>query len=491
MSPESLAADMDELSFQRANTVSDVVKGVKDANTLTAALASIDIHTPIDKDVESPVPSSEDDKETAAAPAPAIGIPTSADGADSAPPPPNNIPSITTVSETDAAAAQKTPVRTPPLADWVLREIRERDARKARESSRYSPLVHRRGQGKSTRDHVRAIRAASHGLSEDEDRSQSPSPRPTKPSLIHLLNENNVAPGSRETTPSPEYAAVETAAAQRTSGEDHHYGSVSADLADDEDDSGAESNEDEAASARTDARKKNDKRMLLAKIRQKAALARPRGRTAVQKTMKQKVVAAREDTRQRRTGKPKASRRRDDGPPAIFLEYMALHLQEVANRTYTEEERAEVQRMKAEEYASASDDESIEEDEEDEDVSMVTDDAPVACPVLSPASFSDDEDAMDSSEDEFMGPVPGYVDFGSAPRPFSGAATPEFVLLEPGEYAKGGYGAWEAVEEDTTMDGDGAEDAAMGSADAARAGGKFAEYQPMLVGRGALYGGCY
>ncbi|KAL1728880.1 hypothetical protein EV714DRAFT_274157 [Schizophyllum commune] len=523
-SPDDVADSLEACSFDSRGRISEVVQNVKDASTLTTAMANIGLQPPTDnvqasEPTTDAVSSTEDGPSTTIAnPASAIGNTASADVIDDAQASSSPIPSTaTTIPTTQTTPCIIKPVPVTPVPYSVFQEgckiaadqLRDR-ASPRRDTRRYSPLSSRSGKT-TTRDRVRAIR----GLSDDEFDDSASSVRSPSPkhALGHLLNEQDIAPVSREASPSPAYAAIAAAAAVQpeTVDEATHHEAARAELADDEGDQSSDE-ETKVATART-------AHLDPRKLRQKASAVARRldygSRRAVQK---RKKATARRPVK------------KNIHPPACFLK--ALYYKRVADGTATEEDRKYVEQQEREQYGAMSDEEEeeseeerceeeargvagerMDEEESDEEESEMeevlgADESLVVCPSLSPASFSDDEE-MDSSEDEFLGPLPGYVDFGHGD-----AAYPAFSYLAPGEYAKGGYGTWEA-REDTYMGGytypngdytyanhgmdsgdrgDFEEDAAMDDADgeagyAAAAGGKYAAYQPMLVGPGAMYGG--
>ncbi|KAL1707630.1 hypothetical protein EV121DRAFT_277827 [Schizophyllum commune] len=521
-SPDDVADSLEACSFDSRGRISEVVQNVKDASTLTTAMANIGLQPPTDnvqasEPTTDAVSSAEDGPSTTITiPATAIGNTASADVIDDAQASSSPIPSTTTTTPTTPCIVKPVPVLPVPYAVFqegckiAADQLRDR-ASPRRDTRRYSPLSSRSGKT-TTRDRVRAIRGLSDDESDDSASSvRSPSP---KHALGHLLNEQDIAPVSREASPSPAYAAVAAAAAVQPDAVDEaiHHEAARTELADDEGDESSDKTT-KVTTARTASLEPR-------KLRQKASAVTRKldygSRRAVQK---RKKATARRPVK------------KNIHPPACFLK--ALYYKRVADGTATEEDRKYVEQQEREQYGAMSDEEEeeseeerceeearggeeerMDEEESDEEESEMeevlgADDSLVVCPSLSPASFSDDEE-MDSSEDEFLGPLPGYVDFGHGD-----AAYPAFSYLAPGEYAKGGYGTWEA-REDTYMGGeytytngdytyanhgmdsgdrgDFEEDAAMDDADgeagyAAAAGGKYAAYQPMLVGPGAMYGG--
>ncbi|KAI5835468.1 hypothetical protein K523DRAFT_347115 [Schizophyllum commune Tattone D] len=520
-SPDDVADSLEACSFDSRGRISEVVQNVKDASTLTTAMANIGLQPPTDnvqasEPTTDAVSSAEDGPSTTiATPASAIGNTASADVIDDAQASSPPIPSTTTTSTTTTTTpCIVKPVPVTPVPYSVFQEgckiaadqLRDR-ASPRRDTRRYSPLSSRSGKT-TTRDRVRAIRGLSDDESDDGASSvRSPSP---KHALGHLLNEQDIAPVSREASPSPAYAAA-TAVQPEAVDDAPHHEAARAELADDEGDESSDE-ETKVTTARTASLEPR-------KLRQKAsAVARKLDYGSRRAVQKRKKATARRPVK------------KNIHPPACFL--WALYFDRVADGTATEEDRKYVEQQEREQYGAMSDEEEeeseeerceeearggeeerMDEEESDEEESEMeevlgADDSLIVCPSLSPASFSDDE--MDSSEDEFLGPLPGYVDFGHGD-----AAYPAFSYLAPGEYAKGGYGTWEA-REDTHMGGeytypngdytyandgmdsgdrgDFEEDAAMDDADgeagyAAAAGGKYAAYQPMLVGPGAMYGG--
>ncbi|KAI5898672.1 uncharacterized protein SCHCODRAFT_02488038 [Schizophyllum commune H4-8] len=532
-SPDDVADSFEECSFDSRGRISEVVQNVKDTSTLTTAMANIGLQPPTDN-VQASEPTTDAVSSTEGGPstpiptpATAIGNTASADVIDDAQASSAPVPSTTTIATTTTTTTTTPttpcivkPVPVTPVPYSVFQEgcriaadqLRDR-ASPRRDTRRYSPLSSRSGKT-TTRDRVRAIRGLSDDESDDSAYSvRSPSP---KHALGHLLNEQDIAPVSREASPSPAYAAVAAAAAAAVQPEAvddaTHHEAARAELADDEG--------DESSVKKTKVTTARTTSLDTRKVRQKAsAMVRKLDNGSRHAVQKRKKASARRPVK------------KNIHPPACFL--WALYFNRVADGTATEEDRKYVEQQEREQYGAMSDEEEEESEEErceeeargvtgermgeeesDEEESemeevMGADDSFVVCFSLSPASFSDDEE-MDSSEDEFLGAVPGYVDFGHGD-----AAYPAFSYLAPGEYAKGGYGPWEA-REDTYMDGsdyaypytyphsnggmdsgdrgDFEEDAAMDDADgeagyAAAAGGKYAAYQPMLVGRGAMYGG--